>query len=295
MHNFKIAERAKIWFSISLIIIVVGLGFMFTRGLNFGIDFIGGTMIQINMEKDFNKADVDTIIKKYVPADEFISTKANSNKELDIKVKLNAIKQENVTKLFNDIKTKYNLKDKQPVSTENIGATIGSELERKAIVSLSVSMILMLLFIGIRFEFRFGAAAILALVHDVLITLSVYAIGYLTIDSAFIAAILTIIGYSISDTIVIFDRIRENQKKLRKLSATELADVSISQTLKRSIYTVTTTVVATVCVHIFVPAVRNFTIPLIVGILSGCYSSIFIASPFWVILKNRANKKAAAQ
>lgn len=289
----KVIEKRKIWFTISIILIVIGIGFVAFRGLNFGIDFKGGTIIEININKDFNKADADKIVEKYVKANEFETTKAN-DKELDIRINRDAISDENTTKLFNDIKDKYKLKDSDLINSDRIGASVGNDLIKKAVISLVVSIILMLLFIAYRFEVIFGIAAIIALLHDVLITLSVYAIGNLPINTPFIAAILTIIGYSIADTIVIFDRIRENQKKLRGKELIEMADISISQTIGRSICTVTTTVVTIACVHIFVPSVREFTIPILVGIISGCYSSIFIASPIWFLLKKRSDKKRKA-
>ncbi|MDF2504212.1 MAG: secF [Clostridium sp.] len=220
----RVVEKRKIWFTISIILIVIGIGFICYRGLNFGIDFKGGTIIRININKDFNKADADQIIKKYVKTEEFETTKAN-NKELDIRVNSEAISDENSTKLFNDIKNKYKLKDSDLIERDRIGATVGNDLIKKAIISLVVSMILMLGFIAYRFEFKFGVAAIIALLHDVLITLSVYSIGNLPINTPFIAAILTIIGYSIADTIVIFDRIRENQKKMRGKDTIEMAQV----------------------------------------------------------------------
>jgi len=286
----KVVENRKIWFAISAILIIISIGFTAYRGLNFGIDFRGGTIIQININKDFNKEDADKIIQKYVKANEFETTKAN-NKELDIRINSEAISDENSTKLFNDIKEKYKLKDSNLINRERIGATVGNELIKKAVISLAVSMVLMLAFIAYRFEFKFGLAAVIALIHDILITLGVYAIGNLPINTPFIAAILTIIGYSIADTIVIFDRIRENQRKLRGKDLIEMADISIYQTVGRSICTVTTTIVTITCVHIFVPSVREFTLPILVGIASGCYSSIFIASPVWFLLKKRANKR----
>lgn len=295
----KIIERTKIWFTISIIIIATGICFMVAhKGLNFGIDFKGGTVIKINMHSDFDKSKVDSIIQKYVKSSEYDTTKVNT-KELDISVDSDDISDANATKLFKDIKNKYKLKDSDLVSRDRIGAAIGSELIDKAVKSLAVSVILMLLFIAWRFEFRFGIAAVIALCHDVLVTLSVYAILNLPVNTSFIAAILTIIGYSITDTIVIFDRIRENQKKMRGKPLVEMTDVSISETVVRSICTVTTTMVTIACVHIFVPiaSIRDFTIPILVGVASGCYSSIFIASPIWVILKKRSDKKrkAAAQ
>ena len=148
----------------------------------------------------------------------------------------------------------------------------------------------MLIYIAIRFEFKFGMAAILALVHDVLITLAVYAIFDIPVNNSFIAAMLTIVGYSINDTIVVFDRIRENSKKMRRSTPTEIANTSINKTLARTINTSLTTLIIIGAVNIFVPTVREFSFPLLVGIAAGAYSSIFIASPIWVLLQKRKPK-----
>lgn len=291
----KIIEHTKVWFAISLSIIILGIGFMVYRAsttgspLNFGMDFAGGTDVQINIGKAFNKDDVQKIVSKYV-SDSTI-TKIDGNKGVEIRSGQMTDAQQ--TKVFNDIKKKYNLKAKAPNSTERISGSVGKELEQKALYALIVANVFILLYIGWRFEFKFGLAAIISLIHDVLITLAFYAVFSRPVDSPFIAGMLTIIGYSITDTVVVFDRIRENQRKSRRMSNTEIADVSITQTITRSIYTVLTVVIAVTSVHVFVPAVREFTEPLLVGIISGCYSSIFIASPLWVIFKNKSDKKKA--
>lgn len=291
----KIVERTKIWFAISLSIIILGFGFMVYRAstsgrpLNFGMDFAGGTDIQIDIGKAFDKEDVQKIVGKYVS--DSVITKIDGNKGVEIKS--GKMTDEQQTKVFNDIKKKYNLKAKGPNSAERISGSVGKELEQKALYALIVANVLMLLYIGWRFEFNFGSAALISILHDVLITLAFYAVFDRPVNSPFIAGMLTVIGYSINDTIVVFDRIRENQKKSRRMSNAELADVSITQTMTRSIYTVLTVVIAVTSVHIFVPTIREFTEPLLVGIISGCYSSIFIASPLWVIFKNRSDKKKA--
>lgn len=289
---FKIIEKTKMWFALSLIIIIIGIGFLGVKGLNYGIDFKGGTIVTIEMGNDFNqkkKEEVDKIIKKY---DANAITNIANQTQLDIKS--NTLTSETISKLFSEIKETYKLEDKALISQSNVGPSIGKELKDKALKAFLIATIAMLIYIGIRFEFRFGIAAIVALVHDILITLSVYAVFQVPVNSPFIAAILTILGYSINDTIVIFDRIRENSKKMRGRSLNELTNASITETLTRSINTVLTTLFTIVAVYIFVPSVREFTFPLIIGIVSGAYSSIFIASPVWVILKNRSKKKAAA-
>ncbi len=284
----KIVEKKKIWFSISIIIIAIGFGFMFTRGMNFGIDFKGGTQVVINMGKEFNKEDVDKIIVNY---SKDATTNEVNGTELQIKAK--DLDTNQVDQIFKALKEKYDLKDDALVSQNQIGASVGSDLTKNAIIALVIAVICMLIYVAIRFEFSFGIAAIVALLHDVLITISVYTIFGITINTPFIAAILTIVGYSINDTIVIFDRIRENRKKLRGKNNNEIADISITQTMSRSINTTLTTLITIVCVYIFVPTVRDFAFPLIVGIASGACSSIFIASLIWCMITNhQKNKKS---
>lgn len=284
----KIIEKTKLWFAISLTIILIGMGFLVTKGLNLGIDFKGGTQVVIEFGKDFNKPEVEEIVKKY--ASDEVSNKVENTQ---LEIKSNSLDSDKVKSMFAEIKEKYSLEDKALVSQEEIGASIGKELTNKALIALLVANVGMLIYVGIRFEFRFGIAAILALLHDALITISVYAIFQVPVNSPFIAAILTIIGYSINDTIVIFDRIRENLKNMRRKDEAEVANLSITQTMTRSINTVLTTLITIVCVYIFVPSVREFAFPIIIGIVSGAYSSIFIASPIWVMLKKRVKRLKA--
>ena len=282
----KIIEHAKIWITLSLIVIVVGLGFMFTRGLNFGIDFKGGTQVVFNFGKEFDKTEVDKVVKSYAP-----NAVTNTVNTTEYEIKSANLDSQKVNEIFNTFKKDYGLSDKAIVSQNEIGASIGKELTQKALLALGIAFICMLIYIAIRFEIKFGIAALTALFHDILITLSVYAIFNITVNSPFIAAILTIVGYSINDTIVIFDRIRENSKFMRRSTPTEIADKSLTQTMSRSINTTLTTLFTIVAVNIFVPTVREFSFPLIIGIATGAYSSIFIASPMWVWLKKRGAKK----
>lgn len=284
---FKFVEKSKIWFSISLAIILVGLVLMVTRGLNFGIDFKGGTKLVIELGEGFDKVEVDEIVKQYV---EDAVTKTVESTQYEIKAKdLDETKSD---ELFEALKEKYSLEDSALVSQSQIGASVGKDLTRNAIISLAIACIAILIYIAIRFEFNFAVAAIVALLHDVLLTLSVYAIFNVPVNVSFIAAILTIVGYSINDTIVVFDRIRENIHSMRRSTPTEIANVSINKTLARSINTSLTTLIVIGAVNFFVPTVREFSFPLLIGIAGGAYSSIFIASPAWVILKNRNSKKA---
>lgn len=284
----KIMERTKIWFSISLIIIIIGMGFLCVRGLNFGIDFKGGSDIVLQLNENINKEDVDTIVKGYAPD---AATNSLDNNQYEIKsADLDSDKLDTIMK---DLEGKYQLDDKALVSQNEIGSSVGKELTQNSISALLAAFAVMLIYIAIRFEFKFGVAAIAATIHDILVTLSVYSIFYIPVNTPFIAAMLTIVGYSMCDTIVIFDRIRENTKIMRRAKSIEVADVSLTETIARSLYTSSATLVTIIAMNFLVPSVRQFTIPLIVGIISGAYSSICIASPIWVYLKGRVRKSKA--
>ena len=287
---FKIVEKSKIWFSISHAIILIGVVLMCTRGLNFGIDFKGGTKLVVELGDNFDKVEVDNIVKEYA-SDAVTKTVEGTQYE----IKSTELDETKTAELFDALKEKYTLDDSALVSETQIGPSVGKELSRNAIIAVLVACVAMLVYIAIRFEFTFGVAAIGALIHDVLITLSVYAIFDIPVNSSFIAAMLTIVGYSINDTIVVFDRIRENNHSMRRSNPTEIANKSINKTLARSINTSLTTLIIIGAVNVFVPTVREFSFPLLIGIAAGAYSSIFIASPIWVILKNKMNKKKSVK
>lgn len=282
----KVIEKTKVWFSISLVIIVIGLTLMASRGLNFGIDFKGGTKLVIELGEGFDKPAVDEIVKKYAPD---AVTKIVEKTQYEIKSK--DLDETKTSELFDDLKKTYSLQDSALLSQDQISGSIGKELTQKSIIAVLIACVAMLIYIGIRFKLDFGIAALIALFHDVLITLAVYVIFNIPVNTPFIAAILTILGYSINDTIVVFDRIRENSKSMRRAKPEEIANKSINQTLARSINTSLTTLVVIGAVNVFVPTVREFSLPLLVGIASGAYSSIFIASPIWVMLRKRQGMK----
>jgi preprotein translocase SecF subunit len=289
----KIIEKTKVWLAISIILIAIGLSFFLIKGLNYGIDFRGGTLISININKEFKKADIDAIVDKYAK-DKYSTKVANEGKEVDIIVQEGTLSEEGVSNLIDEIKTQYSLEDAAVIGHETIGAAIGNELKEKAIWALILANAAILIYVAVRFEMNFAIAAIIALIHDVLITISFYSILGIQVNTPFIAAILTIVGYSINDTIVVFDRIRENVKKNRRMSPEEVANFSINETMARSINTTLTTLLTIGAVYVFVPSIREFSLPIIIGIASGAYSSIFIASPLWVLLKKRNSKRKKA-
>jgi len=283
IHDFM--KYRKLWFGISGVVIAIGLIFIAVNGLNLGIDFTGGTSIQANIGKTFEISEVRSIFDKFDK--EAIVTYAGNYKDIALvktKVALNNIQQGEV---INGFKEKFAI-EQTNIQFETIGPAIGSELTKQALLALFLANVGILIYISIRFEWKFGIAAILALVHDVLIMLVVYSVARIAINASFIAAILTIVGYSINDTIVVFDRIRENKKHIKKVEHNSLANKSISETMTRSINTSFTTLLTILTLYILgVPAIKDFALPLVIGILSGTYSSIFIASPIWVMLDSK--------
>lgn len=285
----NLVKHRKKYFILSAIIIAIGLITMGVRGLNYGIDFTGGTIIQINLDKNEPLQDLRDVMSEFDKDAEIIFT-GTEKKEIIIKSTLNLTREESAS-VFQAYKTKYNLKADKPEQVEAIGATIGQEIQRKALLSVLIASIGILIYVSIRFELKFGIAAVLGLIHDVLVMLSIYSILNLTIDSTFIAAILTVIGYSINDTIVIFDRIRENLKITKTREIDLLINTSVKQTLRRTLSTSFTTLVMIGLLYVLgTEAIRAFALPLMLGVIVGTYSSIFISSPIWYMLKSRKAK-----
>lgn len=290
MPNFDIAGRAKIWFIISLLVIVPGLISMATRGFNFGIDFTGGTIIDLKFEQPVEISAVRDALRPFgldsatIQLSGDTSDVASSTDVMIRTVDLEENQRKDVMAAIRSTVGAYEV-----LREEKVGATIGGELIFNAVMALVISWVLIILYIAYRFEFRFGFAAIIALIHDILIVLAVFSFTQKQIDSSFVAALLTIVGYSINDTIVIFDRIRENLKLHFKRGANvaELVNRSIYQTLTRSIYTVCTCLFTTLALYFFGgDTTKDFAFALTIGFLSGCYSSIFIAGPLWLTFRN---------
>ncbi|MEG1432729.1 protein translocase subunit SecF [Eubacterium sp.] len=285
-RQLKLVEKTKLWFIISLIMIVISLGALAIRGLNFGIDFVGGTIVTIDLHTTFNTDDARKITDQY-DKNADITYSGDAQEQIVISTK-ESLTTEQRTDLFNAFKTEYKLTDADLVSVDTITPSVGTETARNAVLASVVAIALMLVYITFRFEFYFGLAAVLALVHDIIVVIGVYALFQIQVNAPFIAAVLTILGYSINDTIVVFDRIRENENVMGMQNLTTLVDASVNQTLKRSINTVATTLIAILALYIFgVAAIKDFALPLIVGIACGCYSSIFVASPLWVVFQKK--------
>ena len=299
MPKFDIAGHRRIWFLLSLVLIIPGFICMGVRGFNFGIDFTGGTIIDLRFEQPVTLSDVRSSLAKY---DLDGSTIQLSGDETAVESSENVMirtidleenqRKEVMASLTQDVGPYTVLRE------EKVGATIGGELITNAVLALVISWGLIILYVAYRFEWRFGVSAVLALIHDIIIVLAVFSFTQRQIDSSFIAALLTIVGYSINDTIVIFDRIRENLKLhfRRGGDVNELVNRSIYQTLTRSLYTVFTVLFTTFALYWFGgETTKDFAFALLVGFASGCYSSIFIASQLWIELRNRTERRPAAK
>ncbi len=298
MNKLDIAGRSKIWFAISTVVIVAGLICMFTKGFNFGIDFTGGTIVDLKFERPVAIAEVRTSLAKFGLEGSQIQlsgAEAGVTEAENVMIRTTDMEEAQRKEVMAAIKTDVGNYD--VLREEKVGATIGGELITNAVLALVVSWALIIAYVAYRFEWRFGVAAVLALVHDILIVLAVFSFTGRQIDSSFIAALLTIVGYSINDTIVIFDRIRENLKLhfRRGGDVNKLVNTSVFQTLTRSLYTVFTVMFTTFALYFFGgETTKDFAFALLVGFGSGCYSSIFIASPLWVTLRKMGDKKKAA-
>jgi preprotein translocase subunit SecF len=275
-------EKRKYFYIFSSILIIAGIISMFVQGFNLGIDFKGGALLRYKMDSSITAAQVRTSIDNLK-----IGETANVQKSGDIfLIRTAEVSQEQTKQITDTLKAKF--KNVEYLSVDSVGATIGSELTRNAILSVLIAMALMLVYISFRFEWTYGLAAVLALFHDVVIVCGLFSIFQWEIDSAFIAAILTIIGYSINDTIVIFDRVRENVRKKTKEALPTLLNKSIMQTLNRSINTVLTALFPLVTLYLFGGStIKTFILALLIGFIFGCYSSICVASPIYYEIKQR--------
>lgn len=299
----------KIYYAISIGIMVIGFAFGVVRGLNYGIDFTGGTMIQMNMGKKVEISAVEDAIKEYDLSPEIIYSGENNDQIVIRSIK--ALDSDERAEVINTINEEFGTTDEDVVAEELFGPSVGKELRNNAILAVIIASICMLIYIRFRFsQWKFGGAALLGVVHDVLIVISFYTIFNVTVNNPFIAGILTVVGYSINDTIVIFDRIRENIRYMKKGSTEEMIDTSITQTLGRSLMTSVTTLIVMVPLLIMAgDAIREFVMPLMVGIIAGAYSSICVCSPLYYefnkrgnlskyekeVMKNKKNKKKKYQ
>tara|TARA_Y100001970_G_scaffold276654_1_gene379667 strand:+ start:2204 stop:3103 length:900 start_codon:yes stop_codon:yes gene_type:complete len=284
MINIKFNKYYKKFGLLSLTLIVCSLLFLFFKGLNYGVDFKGGTLIEIRIESSdhsiskvrdvFNNANLPNLsIKNFGNENDYIVKFQKKN--LNNPDFINNLKKQ-VSKSFPDINFRR---------VENVGPKVSSELLRSGIIAISLSLAAMLFYIWIRFEWQFSLGAIVALFHDVIITLGIFSFLSLEINLSIVAAVLTIVGYSMNDTVVIFDRVRDNLKKYTDQNIFDLTNQSINETLSRTILTSLTTLLALLSIFFLGGEIlRGFSFAMILGVIVGTYSSIYIANPMLVKL-----------
>ena len=287
MINFN--KFYKLFNLISLSLVVVSVLLLFFKGLNFGVDFKGGTLIELrsndkninvtSLRQSFNKMKLgDFNIKKFGNENDFlikIEKKDTSANAIEV------IKKD----LTSSLGSSFNFR-----RVENVGPKVSSELLKSGIIAIALSLAAMLFYIWIRFEWQFSLGAILALFHDVIITLGLFSLFSLEINLSIVAAVLTIVGYSMNDTVVIYDRVRENLRKFSDIKIYELTNISINETLSRTIITSATTLLALVSIYLFGGEIlKGFSLAMIMGVVFGTYSSIYIANP--ILVKLRVSQK----
>ena len=290
--TFSFIKHRKVFYMISVGIIVVGLVFALIGGMNYGIDFTGGTTIQVELGKQVPIEEVEDTLADYDLNPQIIYS-GEGNTQVIIKT-IKSLDNAERAKVIGTLGDKYGITDEDVLASEQFGPSVGKELKMNALKAVIIASLGMLIYIIFRFKsWKYGMTAIAGVVHDVLVVIAFYAIFGFTINNPFIAAILTLVGYSINDTIVIFDRIRENKALTPKDGNEVNIDRSINQTLNRTIMTSLTTLVVMIPLCIMVSsAIREFIIPLMIGVIVGCYSSIFVCSPlYYELSKNEDASK----
>ena len=283
-NKFNFSSKFKIANSLSLLLFILSILFIFFKGLNYGIDFKGGTLIELRSDNTdastirtlLNNMDLgDVNVKKFGQEGDYlikVEQKEDDNNKIIPKIKKN---------LSDNLTAEVNFR-----RVENVGPKVSSELLQSGIIAISLSLAAMLFYIWIRFEWQFSIGSIIALFHDVVITLGIFSVLSLEINLSIIAAALTIVGYSMNNTVVIYDRIRENLNKYNRLNISEIADLSINDTLARTIITSATTLLALLSIFILGGEIlRGFSFAMILGVVIGTYSSIFVASPMLKFFK----------
>jgi preprotein translocase subunit SecF len=286
LYKFDFVGKRRIWFIVSTIIIIAGIVLIFVRGFNFGIDFLGGNLMEIKFKQNVSVTELrkvmgdigygSAILQSTAPDQYIIRTVP-----LDIKEK---------TKILDNLDQKIGIV-RPLMQDRNVAAGFSSQIIKNALIAVAISIVGILIYIWIRFEVRFAVVAIIELIHDLLILLGFYAITYREFNSTSIAVILTILGYSLSDTIVVFDRIREEIRLTKKDSFYDIVNYSENKTLARSLGTTATTLFPVLILLIIGnQTLKDFAFGLFVGIISGNYSSLFIGSPLLVVWNNKFPK-----
>ena len=299
MKSINVTKNKIKYLLLPIIIVIAGIIMYFVQGFNFDIEFMGGIKMQVNMGQSFNNEEVSKYLEEKTGITPIIVQTVGDGTQASIKTQ--PIEESKKTEIYSALKEKYGLQDEEPMSVTSASASFGNQVQRKALIYTLIAMICILAYIALRFEWRSAISAVIALFINLAVMMAVYTISYTPLNTTFIAAMLTVIGYSINNTIVVFDRIRENMKGYNAKKGETISDItnrSINESMGRTINTTITTLVTIVVLYIVgVPSIKEFAFPLIVGVLAGAYSSIFIASPIWAAWKEsdeqakKANRK----
>ena len=285
-YNFNFINYFKKFNFISLILVLLSLFFVIFKGLNYGIDFKGGTLIEIRIQNnDIRVSDIRDSLNKLNLGD--VNVK-NFGEKSDFLIKIEK-KLNNNESLISEIKTSLDQDLNEEVNyrrVESVGPKVSAELLKSGIISIGLALLMMLFYIWFRFEWQFSLGSIIALFHDVIITLGIFSILSIEINLSIVAAVLTIVGYSMNDTVVIYDRIRENLSKFNRLEIDQVSNLSVNETLSRTLITSVTTLLALFSIFILGGEIlKGFSFAMILGVIIGTYSSIFVASPVLRYLK----------
>jgi preprotein translocase SecF subunit len=288
----RVIEKRKQYMLISFMILLIGAGIIILNtasGLepfNFDVEFTGGASFHIDVGQPFENEEIASIFEEVTGQESPQVQHVTGTNE--VMVRIREVDQEVRTNLMDAFNERFDT-TYEDFTYSVISATVSADMQRSAILAVVSACAAMLIYISLRFrDMRKGAASILGLVHDILIVIAFYGVLRIPINYSFIAALLTVLGYSINASIILFDRIRENQSNMRKVSMDELINLSINQTLRRSIYTSFTTLVVVLVLYILgVPTIQQFTLPIMIGIVAGTYSSIFLVGPFWYMLSKK--------
>jgi len=298
--NIDFVGKRKLAMIISGVVILLGLAsLVINGGPNYGIDFVGGTLVQVKFAEDTDASKIKESLSSLDLGSVVVQHFGDDANEYLVRVQESAKNKELSKMISGSLESSYGAGQVDIRRVEMVGPQVGKDLRQKGLLSILYAMIGILIYISWRFELRFAVGAIIALLHDVLITLGAFSISGREIDLPIIAAFLAIIGYSLNDTIIVYDRIRENYGKHQKKGFTAVVNRSINETLSRTILTSGTTMLVVLALFVFGGGViHNFAFALLVGILVGTYSSIFVASPvliFWDDYRSGGQKKVAAE
>lgn len=287
---FHIIFKRKLWYIISAILILPGLLSLSLQGLNLGIDFVGGNLTGIKVDKAVTTAEVREVIREQNLTDRYIQQSTDGI----FLIRTEVLTEEQNNQLLKALDEK--LGGMTLLRSEKVGPTIGAEITRNALMAFAVALVLMVLYITWRFEFKQGIVAITAIIHDVVLTLGIVSILQLEIDSTFVAAVLMVVGYSINATIVIFDRVRENMVLKKGMKVADVINDSVWETMARSINTALTVLFVLVALFLFGgTTIKGFVLALIIGVTAGVYSSVFLAGSLWYDILDEKRRKKTIQ